>query len=447
MTLRQDSDGLSQLTELMRDERIPEREPVDPEVRRSARRRRLIVSGIVAVFVIVFVSSYVGYTLSAPLPTAESATEVPEVQVPAAAELALSPEGSSAISVAGAEEYLGPDAAGIWATSGGDKPRPIASITKLITTLVILDAKPLKNADDPGPTITFSKADHALYDKYYVQNATIAAMPTGSSLSLHDALETMLVASACNYAEAVAGWAFGSQWGFVQATKKWLSEHGLTHTTIVEPTGLDPRNVSSPSDLIALARIAVQNPAVVQIAAMKTLQVPGIDPVTNTNDLLGWNGIDGLKTGTLDGYGSNLLYTSKLDVGLPEPLSIIGVQLGGYSRSAANAEVDTLLTSIREGFHEVVVAEQSQVVGTYTTVWGEKARMVIGQNATLLTWSDTPVTSTIDVTTVTTGHDGDQIGTVTYTAGTATATVPVLLEGGISAPDSWWRLTHPSELG
>jgi D-alanyl-D-alanine carboxypeptidase (penicillin-binding protein 5/6) len=221
----------------------------------------------------------------------------------------------------------------------------------------------------------------------------------------------------------------------------------MKHTTIVEPTGLDPRNVSTPSDLIKLARIAMKNPAVVQIAAMRSLDVPGIDPVSNTNDLLGWNGIDGLKTGTLDGFGSSLLYTSKLDVGLPEPLSVIGVQLGGYSRSAANAEVDTLLTSIIEGFHDVVVAEQSQVVGTYTTVWGKTARMVIGENATLFTWSDTPITSRIEVMPLSTGVDGDRVGTVTYTAGSQSVEVPVLLEGGIKSPDTWWRLTHPGELG
>ena len=100
---------------------------------------------------------------------------------------------------------------------------------------------------DPGPTITFDKADHDLYDKYYVMGATIARMPTGSSMSLRDALATMLIPSASNYAEAVSTWAFGSQGAFLDAARRWLAAHGLTGTTIVEPTGISARNTSTPS--------------------------------------------------------------------------------------------------------------------------------------------------------------------------------------------------------
>ncbi|WP_299016513.1 hypothetical protein [uncultured Caulobacter sp.] len=64
----------------------------------------------------------------------------------------------------------------------------MASVSKIITALVVLEKYPLADASDPGPTITFSKADHDLYDQYYVRGATIAAMPTGTRMSLHDAL-------------------------------------------------------------------------------------------------------------------------------------------------------------------------------------------------------------------------------------------------------------------
>jgi serine-type D-Ala-D-Ala carboxypeptidase (penicillin-binding protein 5/6) len=47
-------------------------------------------------------------------------------------------------------------------------------------------------------------------------------MPAGSSMTEHDAIETMLVVSACNYAEALAGWAFGSNTAFLRAAKTWI---------------------------------------------------------------------------------------------------------------------------------------------------------------------------------------------------------------------------------
>lgn len=65
----------------------------------------------------------------------------------------------------------------------------------------------------------FSEADHDLYDAYDVRGATVAPMPAGSSMSLRDALGMMLIPSACNYAEAVPTWAFGSQWAFLRGPR------------------------------------------------------------------------------------------------------------------------------------------------------------------------------------------------------------------------------------
>jgi D-alanyl-D-alanine carboxypeptidase (penicillin-binding protein 5/6) len=440
-------DAVTQLTEIMQHEQVIEKPTVAPEVRRKRRRFGIVIAGITILAILAAAGSYVGIVLNLPLGDADATSEVPEVSPAEPATVAMSPEGASAVSASGGEDYLGPDAAGIWATSGGNDARPIASITKLITALVILDRKPLSGPDDPGPTLTFDKADHALYDKYYVLGATIAAMPTNSTMSQHDALEMMLVASATNYAEAVAGWAFGSNGAFVTATRNWLAASGLTQTTIVEPTGIDARNTSTPTDLIALARIAQANPVVAQIVAMPATDIPNFDSMLNTNDILGTGGVDGLKTGTLDGIGSNLLFTAKLPVGLDEPLSVTGVVLGGYSHESVNLDVVTLLKSIANGFHDVHLGTGGQTVGRYTTPWGESADMVLGESASIYTWSDTPVTATMETTTLTTGAQGEQVGSVTWTAGPNTVTVPVVLDRTIAPPDDWWKLTHPFELG
>ncbi|MEO8263219.1 MAG: D-alanyl-D-alanine carboxypeptidase [Pseudolysinimonas sp.] len=440
------SDGVTQLTDLMQHEKLVEKPELDPGVVRRRRRRGLLIGGIITVVVLALTGGYVGYTLTAPVGAAESTSEVPEVAAPAPATLAMSPEGASAITVLGGDDYLPPEASGLWATAGGNDARPIASISKLITALVILSKHPLASADDPGPNITFSKTDHALYDKYYVLGATIAAMPTGITMSENQALQAMLIPSASNYAEAMATWAFGSNGAFVSATQTWLAANGLTSTRIVEPTGIDARNTSTPTDLMALARIAMANPAIVQIAAMPALAVPGIDEMANTNTLLGTDGVTGLKTGTLTD-NSNLLFTATLDVGTPEPLTVIGVVAGAFSHDSANRDVIAMLDSLKAGFHDVPVGQQDQVVGTYTTPWGESAQMVLEADASIFTWSDTPITATMETTTLTTGKKGDEVGSVTWTAGPNTVTVPIVLDSGISPPDQWWRLTHPFELG
>lgn len=442
-------DELSAFADLIRDEQLylDPRDDVDRRRRRSLILRGLSIVAIVIAVVLASIGAYVGWALNAPLSAPVVTWEAPQAPAAGPAAIALPTEGASAVSVSGADAYLGETASGIWLTSGTNEPRPIASITKLITALVILDALPLESADDPGPTITFDEADHDLYDKYYVLGATIAAMPIGSSMSQHDALATMLIPSASNYAEAVSTWAFGSQGAFVGAARNWLAAHGLTGTTIVEPTGLNARNTSTPTDLVAIGKLAAANPAIAKIVAMPSLTLPGPGVMYNTNELLGTDGVSGLKTGNLGDGSHSLLYTASLDVGVGAPLSVTGVVLGGFSDDSVNRAVLTLFDSIRRGFHAVPVISSGRDVGSVATPWGSAARVIVADSASILTWSDTTITATMETIAPTTYKDGAVVGSITWSAGPNSVSVPVEIEGTIVPPTAWWRLTNPSQLG
>ncbi|WP_347977869.1 D-alanyl-D-alanine carboxypeptidase [Microbacterium sp. ProA8] len=448
-TDQQTPDELSEFADLMRrEEEFPGRRyGIDPRVRRARRRRGWIITAVVFALLIGGSGAYVAWALNAPLAAPEAVvSSAPVVAAPAPAALAFPSQGAAAISVSGGDAYFGPTASGIWATSGTGEPRSMASITKLITAMVILDARPLADGSDPGPTITFDKADHDLYDKYYVMGATIARMPTGSTMSLRDALATMLIPSASNYAEAVSTWAFGSQGDFVDAARRWLAAHGLTGTTVVEPTGISPRNISTPADLLTIGKLALAHPTIVNIAATRSLSLPGPGGMSNTNTLLGVNGINGLKTGNLGEDSYNLLYSARLDVGAAEPLTVVGVAMGGATRESLNTDVIRTLDSIRAGFQRVPLVSEGVEVGSYSTPWGSTARMIVADDASIFTWSDTPITATMQTTTPKTYEDGEVVGSITYTAGPNSATVPLEIDGSIIPPTEWWRLTHPSEL-
>ena len=421
----------------------------DPIVLARARRRRIrrrIAWLVVLLVIVAAIGTYLPLALLAPLGHATLAASQPSFTQPAAVVLTLPSVGQSAVSVTGAEQFVGTVGTnGILASSGGAGPLPIASISKLITALVVLDAKPLTGTD-PGPTLTFSKADHDLYDQYYVLGASIEPMKTGSTLSEHDALALMLVASACNYADAVSTWAFGSRARYLSAVKSWLATHGLTKTTIVEPTGIDPRNVSTPADLIAIGKLAMMNPAVAAIVGSRGIAVPGVGSLSNNNISLGSEGINGIKTGTLDTVGSSLLFSATADVGLAKPITIVGVILGGESRESVDRAAQLMVRSIRSGFHTVQLVGDGTVVGRYSTPWKNGARVVTGSRASVLTWSDAPITSKMTIKPVTTATDGSPVGSLDFMVGGAPIAVPLVLDGLISGPDGWWRLTHPSEL-
>lgn len=447
MTTQESPDALADLGELMRDEQDygDAGGAADPVARRRRRRGWLIAAAIVLAIVL-GCGGYVAWATGAALPDPEGSMSAPRAPEPEPVALTLPADGASALWVTGAEEYLGAEEPGIWASSGSEGARPIASIAKIVTALVVLDAHPL-SGDDPGPTLFFDRADHKLYDKYYVMDVTIAPMPIGSSMSLRDALATMLIPSASNYAEAIAEWAFGSQWAYTEAARRWLDENGLGDTAIVDATGVDARNTSTPADLVALGRLAAANPVIAEIAATSEMSVPGAGRIATTNTLLGTAGVTGLKTGNLGESGSNLLYTATVDVGAAEPLSMVGVVLGGSSKDAVNASVTALIESVQSGFRMVSVGTGGTTIGEFTVPWGDSVDVVLGEGASIFVWSDTPITVELETTTPTSWDDGAVVGTVTWTSGPNSVSVPIEIAGTLEEPTDWWRLTHPTLLG
>lgn len=441
MSVPQTPNALADFADLLHDSPGPERG--------SGRGARAALFAFLTVVVVVLAGGggYVWWASSATLPAPTVISKPPTVAAGSPAAIVLPGEGSMLVSVAGGEAYLGPDAAGTFASSGGDDSRPLASVTKLITALVVLDAHPLTGPTDHGPTISFTEADTDLYDQFYVRGVTIARMPDGSSMTEYETLATMLLPSASNYAVALARWGFGSEGAYVQAARSWLSANGLDDTRVVDATGVDERNTSTPSDLVALGRIAAADPVIAAIAATASFSAPGPGTVTNTNDLLGTLGVTGLKTGNLGDGMFNLLFTSRLDVGIGPPLQIIGVRMGGATHDSTDQDVRAVLQSIEDGFHDLRVGDRGDAIGTITTPWGSSATVVLARGASLRTWSDTPVTVSLDTVTPKDYADGEVVGTVTWTAGPNTATSDVTISGAIEQPTLWWRLTHPGELG
>jgi D-alanyl-D-alanine carboxypeptidase (penicillin-binding protein 5/6) len=140
----------------------------------------------------------------------------------------------------------------------------MASITKIITTLVVLSVKPL-SVGEQGPSITFTPADAAIYSKYLAEDGSVQPVVVGESLSQLQLNEVMLIASANNYAQTYATWAFGSQAKFLTAARAWLTANGLTNTTIDDTCGMDPGSTSTASDLVALGKLAIANPVVAEL--------------------------------------------------------------------------------------------------------------------------------------------------------------------------------------
>jgi D-alanyl-D-alanine carboxypeptidase (penicillin-binding protein 5/6) len=307
---------------------------------------------------------------------------------------------------------------------------------------VALQAKPL-TVGDAGPTITFTAADAALRAKYIALDGETAPMAAGATMTESDLIRVALIASANNYAATLAAWAYGSQASFVTAAKAWLAANHLDHTTMVEPTGISYSNTSTATDLVALGKLAMANPVVAGIVSTQSITLPAIGTVKNTNSLLGIDGVDGIKTGTLS--MSNLLFAADHRVG-SKHVTIIGAVMGADDHDALYASVRTLLKDTENGFHSVTLAAKGQAFAAYSTPWGDDARAVAERTESVLVWSNTPITTVVSPTSAPIANGAAGVGRVTFTVNGTSIRVPLVLDHALDPPSAIWRLGHPGGL-
>ena len=404
---------------------------------RVYRRRRIVVFGVLALVVALLTTGgiYTANALGATIPAAAPAVTDPEPVAAAPQQLSLPGFGNYAVGAVGFDGLLvaGDDAASV----------PIASIAKVITALVVLEAHPIA-AGEGGPEIAYTDADIDIYWNMVAQNGSVAPVVAGSTLTLRESLEAMLLPSGNNYAISIANWAFGSEAALAERANAWLAEHGLGATHVVDASGLSLDNVSTAADLVKLGELALTDPVLAEIVAIPAVDIPELGTVKNSNKLLGTHGVDGIKTGTTDD-AANLLFSADVPVG-SSSVTVVGVLLGGETHAVLNDAIAALLDSIAPGFHEVTPLEANQILAEYETPWGDTSRARTAGGASVVVWNDTPVDVEVHAAPVTLATRGDEVGTAIVRAGAQEITVPLVLDASLEDPGAWWRLTNPGAL-
>ncbi len=386
--------------------------------------------------VVLALGFYLPLTLLAPVGTADASPTSHPVPTTAAPTFAMPGYGASAIGAVGFD--------GLLAQGGSTKPLPIASITKIITTLVVLEKRPLK-VGEAGPGILFTSADQAILSGYLARDGEVYPIRVGGTMTESDVIKVALVASANNYARALADWAFGSEQRFLPVANAWLRSHGLTSTVLTDSTGLNPQNTSTPADLIELGRIALANPVVATDIAIRKTTLPVVGAIKNTNTLLGHSGIVGIKTGTLIEAGSSLLFASRQAIG-PRTITFIGVILDGPTHAVIDARIRKLLATARSAFTDQRLISAGDSYGTYTTTWGASSTVVASASASVVIRRGTPIRRTVVMRPIGIAKKGTVVGSATFTVDGSVYSVPLKLTTSIVDPGPWWRLTHPGRL-
>ena len=344
------------------------------------------------------------------------------------------------------------DSEAIYASRGIDEVRPIASIAKVVTALVVLHEHPIAEGES-GETITLTASDAALVGRYQSINGTTAPARAGQTITQRQIIELMMVHSANNYAETLAVWAFGSVNAYVEAANAWIAAQGIDGLTIADTTGFSTSNAGSPRALLQLAQIAVDDPVVSAASALPSVTVAGVGTFTNRNLALGESGVTGLKTGTLRVAGSSLLFSAERTIdgavdALPESdgtVGLVGVALGGPDHPTIANDLDDLLDSVVDDFHVITLGEPGAVIARYETEWGDVAELVVSESEQRLVWGEMTTVSFAPAPVLQPGLEMPAPGEVVVRWADDAVTLDLHWNGSLEGPPVEWRLAQPLE--
>jgi D-alanyl-D-alanine endopeptidase (penicillin-binding protein 7) len=201
---------------------------------------------------------------------------------------------------------------------------PIASITKLMTAMIILD-----RGLDLEQRIVVSREDVDT-----VKGTRSRLMP-GSVLTRDELLLLALMASENRAAAALGRTYPGGMAAFVKAMNEKATELGMSDSSFVEPTGLSPSNLSSPRDLVKLVRAAHGYPMIREYSTRDRATVKVFNrPMrfANTNGLVrnsAWD-IELSKTGYISEAGRCLVM--QVRVGSKDLIVVLLDSWGKHSR-------------------------------------------------------------------------------------------------------------------
>nr|WP_237497928.1 D-alanyl-D-alanine carboxypeptidase [Streptomyces sp. SID8377] len=329
---------------------------------------------------------------------------------------------------------------------GEQKPTPIASVAKVMTTYVILRDHPIKKGGK-GKTVEVDQKAEDQYHSGMQESESVVPVTAGQKLSEYEALEAVMLPSANNIARLLARWDAGSEAAFVKKMNAAAKELGMDDTTYTDPSGLEATTVSTASDQVKLGHAAMKDKVFAEIAAKIQYTDINGNVQKNYNQLAGYNDIVGIKTGTSTKAGGNLLFAAYRKIGGTRQL-IVGAMLDQQKAPIIDTVLGrsrTLIDGTRDALASASIIKKGDVVGYVDDGLGGHTPVVAGEDVTAIGWAGLEVDISVEAGKAGLPHTanaGDQVGELVVGKGDSVVRVPVLLESALLAPSFGAKLTR-----
>lgn len=212
-----------------------------------------------------------------------------------------------------------------------DGRRPIASLTKIMTGLLVLERSQPSDIVTVGEDASIPEEDRP--------GISALGLEVGERISVENLLYALLLQSANDAAVALADHVSGSEPRFVRDMNARAAALGMRHTRFRSPNGLDDRGYSTARDLMTLTRAAMAMPAFDTIVTTRFRTIPGPGDTQRhiqNRDVLLWlyEGATGVKTGYTSRAGYCVVATAVRD-GRRLVAVVLGAPGDAFSDAAA----------------------------------------------------------------------------------------------------------------
>ena len=261
-----------------------------------------------------------------------------------------------------------------------DERREVASITKLMTALLVfeaLDSGAVKLEDN----VTVSQNAAAM-------KGSQALLDANAVYSLKDLLRTTIMASANDSAVALAEYIAGSEENFVRKMNERAAELGMTNTNYVNCTGYpQDGQYTTASDVCTLCCEVAKHPDYYTYSSVwiDSLTHPGgrVTDLTNTNRLVRfYEGCDGFKTGSTDAAKYCLAATAEKN-----GMRLVAIVLGTPVSQTRFNEARSMLDYGFASYQRTTVANKGDLLGQTLPVKGgsaEEVELMLGSGLSML---------------------------------------------------------------
>lgn len=387
---------------------------------------------VAAVLVLLAVAAMVAFQLLRSVPAIAARAQVPATAASATPTLPWPAQGAGAV---GATDV------GLLATGGSTTPRPMFSVAKIMTALVILDDKPLKPGDQ-GPAITADASDVAMYRQRLAAGESVVRVQAGEQLTEFQALEALLIPSGNNIGVLLAKWDVGSEAALVVKMNARATALHLLNTTFDDVSGVSAKTQSVPSELVVLAGVAMKDPVITGIVAQKQADLPVAGVVYNVDYALGQENIIGVKTGSSPDGGANFVFASSHSLD-GRPVTILGAVMGLNTLDEAFAASKALIREVRANLSIRHVISAHEALGSYRAPWGSRSDIVAVNALDIVSWPGLAVRTHFQARPVNAPlAAGSTVGTCSISAGDQVLQTPIVTRSALGKVPTRYRLTR-----